>query len=200
MIFLKIGGGLITDKKVPFSVKWDIVNRICREISEIDEKMVIGHGGGSFGHFVARDYRGMLVGFPKIREAMMKLNLILTSSLLAFGVNAVTFPPSSFMITRNGDVESMYVEPIKEALEKDIVPVVHGDAVLDREIGYVIFSTERIFRELAGYIKPRKVLIASDSPVWVEGEMVKEINDVNANDDIVRLDYSEYRESSCRSA
>ncbi len=191
MIYLKIGGSLITDKKVPFSVRWDRIVQVVNEVAEINEKMIIGHGGGSFGHVIARDYEGLLVGFPKIREAMMKLNMILVSSLLAREINAVTFPPSTFMVARGGKVEGIFVDSIMEALDKDMVPLVHGDAILDRDLNYVIFSTERVFRELAQYIKPRKVLIASTDPVWIDGKMVDEINDGNYAEIVDRVGGSE---------
>ncbi len=180
MIFLKIGGSVITHKSRPFTVNWTGINTAVQGIKEIEGPLLVGHGGGSFGHFVAREYEGMPQAFTKIREAMAKLNQIFVSSLVAKGVPAVGFTPSNFMIAKGGKVK-LFHEPLLEA-SKEHVPVVHGDAILDRERGYVIFSTERVFLELAKFIKPRRVLLASDGPVMSDGEPVKEVADWNFRD------------------
>jgi isopentenyl phosphate kinase len=181
VIFLKIGGSVITDKSKPFTVNWTGINTAVQGVKEIDDALIVGHGGGSFGHFVAKEYEGMPQAFTKIREAMAKLNQIFVASLIAKGVNAVGFPPSGFMISKGGKLQKTFHEPIQEAA-KNHVPVVHGDAILDRERGYVIFSTERVFFELAKFIKPRRILLAGDGPVFSEGEVVKEIADWNFKD------------------
>ena len=178
MIFIKLGGSLITEKNKPFSVNWDNLSNVAKSIAEIDEDMLIGHGGGSFGHFVASEYTGMEQGYFKIREAMNKLNIIVVSSLIAKGVSAVGFSPSSFMLSKGGNITDCFYKQIMEASKK-YVPVIHGDAILDREDGYKLFSTEQIFRKLARSIHPRRILLASDSAVLDNGEMVKEIADWN---------------------
>lgn len=178
MIFLKVGGSVITDKSKPFQMDWTGVNTVVQDIGGLDEELVLGHGGGSFGHYVASEYAGRPEGFFKIKEAMAKLNMLFVSSLVSKGVDAVGFPPSAFMLCKGGDVEEMLWEPVAEAAKR-YVPVVHGDAVLDLEDLYTILSTERVLRELAAHVKPRRVLLATDGPVMVDGDAVDEVTDGN---------------------
>jgi len=177
MIFLEIDGRLIT-KEAPFSIDWNSLSKISKEIGEIKEKMIIGHGSGSFG-IPIKEYENVLIGFPRIRESLKRLNLAFVSSLIANGVSAISFSPASFILLKNGKVESIYLEQIKEALEKSFLPVIHEDAILDKEIGFCVLSVGKIFLKLLEYIKPKKILIASNSEVWIEGKKVKEINDGN---------------------
>jgi isopentenyl phosphate kinase len=190
VIFLKIGGSVITDKSEPFKVDWTGMSVAVEGVAEIDSPLVVGHGGGSFGHMVAKEYEGLPQGFFKIREAMSKLNQLVVSSLLSKDVPAVGFPPSCFMLCKGGDVKEAFWKPVLEAT-KNHVPVLHGDAILDLEDGYTILSTEQIFGELAGQVKPRRVLLASSSAVMLDGEPLKEINDSNFGDVFSQLEGAE---------
>ena len=186
MIFIKLGGSLITDKSKPFTMNWSALETAAKSIADVDDQVLVGHGGGSFGHFVAKEYEGFMEGFFKAREAMAKLNNIVVSSLIAKNIYAVGFPPSSFTICKGGKVEQMNSDPLRLAA-RNYVPVVHGDVVLDRELGYTILSTEQVFLELSRKLKPRKVLLASNSPVILDGEEVTEIADWNYRDVVGKI-------------
>ena len=61
LLFLKLGGSLITDKTRPRTVKPEILKRLCEEIASARERdpnlvLVLGHGSGSFGHVAAKKY------------------------------------------------------------------------------------------------------------------------------------------------
>ena len=53
------------------------------------------------------------------------------------------------MVTAGGRTPRTAWPPVWSALDLGLVPVVHGDVVLDRERGSAILSTERVFLELA---------------------------------------------------
>ena len=58
IVFLKMGGSLITEKDRPYTVRVDVIRRIADEINQAikenpDLKVVLGHGSGSFGHTAA---------------------------------------------------------------------------------------------------------------------------------------------------
>ena len=55
LVFLKLGGSLITDKHTPRSARREVINRIAQEITNAlqtnpELQIVLGHGSGSFGH------------------------------------------------------------------------------------------------------------------------------------------------------
>ena len=55
-VVVKLGGSVITDKSKPFSYRSDVVSALAEEIASSDEKVVVVHGGGSFGHTVAKQH------------------------------------------------------------------------------------------------------------------------------------------------
>ncbi len=62
LIFLKLGGSLITDKARPYTPRLDILSDLARQIraalqARPDLALVLGHGSGSFGHVAAKQYR-----------------------------------------------------------------------------------------------------------------------------------------------
>src|SRR5215207_11554757 len=61
LIFLKLGGSLITDRTQPYTPRLDIIEDVALQISAAlqdypDLRLVIGHGSGSFGHVAASEY------------------------------------------------------------------------------------------------------------------------------------------------
>jgi isopentenyl phosphate kinase len=181
MIFLKLGGSLLSDSGKPFVMNWTSLGTVIDSLSQMDEEMIVFHGGGGFGNFIAKEYAGTEVGFFKIREAMARMNNMVVSSFIAKGIPAVGFSPGSFMVARNGKITEGFFDHIAGAV-KNYVPVLHSDAVLDRENGYSYVSAEKIMNEIARHTKPRRVLIACSSPLLMDGEKVKEIADWNYRD------------------
>ena len=53
MILIKLGGSVITDKKEYRKFNRDIVARLCSEIKDSGEDVIVVHGAGSFGHVIA---------------------------------------------------------------------------------------------------------------------------------------------------
>ena len=61
LIFLKLGGSLITDKERPRTPRLDTLRDLSTQIAAARARdpnllLLIGHGSGSFGHVVAKKY------------------------------------------------------------------------------------------------------------------------------------------------
>ena len=61
IVFLKLGGSLITNKTRVEHARVQMIHRLAREIKSAraarpDLKIVLGHGSGSFGHMAAKKY------------------------------------------------------------------------------------------------------------------------------------------------
>ena len=54
--------------------------------------------------------------------------------------------------------------PIRQALVKGLVPMVHGDVALDDLRGGTIVSTEEIMVYLAAEVLPRRILLLGETP------------------------------------
>ena len=68
LVFLKLGGSLITDKMKPYTPLLEVMNDLALQIatslqSQPNLRLVIGHGAGSFGHVAASEYKTR-AGYP----------------------------------------------------------------------------------------------------------------------------------------
>jgi isopentenyl phosphate kinase len=177
MIFLKLGGSLITDKALPETPRLDILRRVAHEIaaartSRPDLQILLGHGSGSYGHQAASRYRTHLGaasemdwrGFAEVWRVANLLNRLVVDAMLEAGLPAISFPPSASAIADEGEIVSLADEPIARALSVGLLPVVAGDVAFDRKRGSTIVSTERVFARMANALHPSHLLLAGVEP------------------------------------
>lgn len=176
MLFLKLGGSLITDKKGVEAVRLDVLKRLAGEIRQAREHnpdlfMLLGHGSGSFGHVAGAKYgtrQGVYspeqwLGFAEVGAAASRLNRIVVESLLAAGVAAMSFPPSASVQCADGRITQIVVEPIEAALAAGLLPVIYGDVAFDSVKGGTIVSTEEVMMALAPLLRPSWLLLAGET-------------------------------------
>ena len=186
LIYLKLGGSLITDKTTPFTLRLDRLQSLAREIkafmdSNLDIRLLLGHGAGSFAHVPAKKYgtRDGLQpqtkpgdywrGFAEVRFQAAELNRHVIEAFIKAGIPAFPIPPSATMVTANRRVTSYDPLVMRGALEARLLPVVYGDVFLDETLGGTILSTEDIFAFLAEIFPPKRVVIAGiESGVWAD--------------------------------
>ncbi len=180
MVFLKLGGSLITDKTTPRTPRLKAIQRLGGEIkAALAEKsqlrILLGHGSGSFGHFSGSKYRtregvntvSEWVGFTEVWRDASSLNHLVMDALYQAGLPAVAFPPSASAFSKDRKIQTWNLEPIRSALENGLIPVIYGDVVFDAHLGGTILSTEDLFVHLAPQIGPERILLAGHDPgVW----------------------------------
>jgi isopentenyl phosphate kinase len=180
LIFLKLGGSLITDKQTPRTHRQAIIDRLVEEIgiarqNNPDLRILLGHGSGSFGHSSGIKYgtrdgvqtKEEWIGFAEVWHDAACLNQIVTETLIRAGIPVIVFPPSSAITTSNRSIISWDITPIENAINRNLVPVVFGDVVFDQSIGGTILSTEDLFVYLAAELTPARILLAGRDPgVW----------------------------------
>jgi len=192
LVFLKLGGSLITDKEKHQTEHAETIRRLANEIAAALEvkpemKLLIGHGAGSFGHIEARNYGTRTgvhsatdwAGFAEVAAVVGRLNRIVLEALRGAGVPAMAFQPSASAGIRDTRIEAMALTPIQKALQHGLVPIVHGDVAFDAARGGTIISTEDIFSYLATHLQPERILLAGiEAGVLTEhpdGELISEI-------------------------
>ena len=205
MIFLKLGGSLITDKSQPETPRTKVIKRLATEIAyALDQRpelrLLIGHGSGSFGHPPASRHKTHLgatshaewIGFAEVWAAAQRLNRLVIDSLIAAGLPAIAFPPSSSSITEDGAILEMAHEPIHQALIAGLIPVVYGDVAFDRSRGSTIVSTEKIFAYMARHLRPQRILLAGLDPgVYMNYPDSEEIFATVTLDDVATIQFAE---------
>lgn len=173
LVFLKLGGSLITDKRRFETARMAVIERVAQEIhcareSRPDLRLVLGHGSGSFGHFYAdrfKVHKGNLAdwrGYAETAAAVQRLNRLVTDELLKAGIPAVSVQPSASARCHAGELVELALDPIAALLEHGAVPLIYGDVALDTAQGCTILSTEQIMVYLARALRPRRIIVAGE--------------------------------------
>lgn len=172
MIFLKLGGSLITDKLLENTPRREVIERLAREIYACirndSSPVLIGHGSGSFGHAAAKRYGTRAGvndaagwrGFAEVSVAAARLNRIVADALHEAGISVVSIAPSATAICADGRLMEMDTRLIQTALTQGLAPLVMGDVALDSIRGGTIVSTEEVFAYLADYLPVTRILLA----------------------------------------
>ena len=169
---LKVGGSVITRKKKPFTANLSAIKRITVEISDAGTTgLVVVHGGGSFGHPLAKQYsimkgytgdKAQLLGFSKTHEAMMTLNKLVLDALIQNNIPAVTVSPSSCIVTKSGRIMAPTKTSLKRLIDKEFVPLLYGDAVFDADLGFTILSGDQLTAYLATQLGAERIVMGID--------------------------------------
>ncbi len=194
IIFVKLGGSLITEKRATESFRASVVERTSQELARAmtflsTTNLVIGHGGGSYGHTFAEKYdtfngvntRDEWFGFAKVALSVRNLNTLVVSSLIDAGIPAFSIQPSATAQSHNKTLKHFDTTNIERALAQDLVPVIHGDVSFDEGIGGTIISTENIFYYLAKELRPRKIYLFGETEGVYDNnkDTIPEINQSN---------------------
>src|SRR3972149_4690597 len=143
LVFLKLGGSLITDKDKPFTARLDKLAELANEIASSwtsDRRLVLGHGPGSFGHAAAkqagtrdgkkdsprrgegREEKDYWKGFAEVWYRASQLNRFVMESLRTAGLPALALVPVAAVTARGMKVAAWDLSPIRAALEAGLVP------------------------------------------------------------------------------
>jgi len=174
LVFVKLGGSVITDKSRPLKARPSELRRLSQEIAEAlrvrELRLLVGNGGGSFAHYYAKELLASTRQDPsslgllaaKVHWAAARLNEMVVRALIQRGLPALPFSPCASAVASGGEILAWDLGPLTRALQVGTLPVVHGDVLLDLQRGFSIFSTERLFRYLARRLKPSRVIIGTD--------------------------------------
>eukprot|EP00929_Paragymnodinium_shiwhaense_P068314 TRINITY_DN3432_c0_g2_i1.p1 TRINITY_DN3432_c0_g2~~TRINITY_DN3432_c0_g2_i1.p1 ORF type:complete len:311 (-),score=73.54 TRINITY_DN3432_c0_g2_i1:385-1317(-) len=186
-VVVKIGGSACTIKSSFETLNEPALHAVCDQLAaatQAGRSVAIVHGAGSFGHKQAREYgiskgadgnggggAGLLPGnkaegFAKTRLSVTTLNKHVVTALIDRGVPAVTISPFPFIGTvgkklKDG-LSSGTVDAVQAMLDRGLVPVVHGDAVLDDAQGCAILSGDIWMVEMPRTLKARRAVFVTD--------------------------------------
>ncbi|MDZ5810881.1 isopentenyl phosphate kinase [Halorubrum sp. AD140] len=177
-VVLKLGGSLITEKDRPETLDADALAAACDAVASAladgaVERLVVVHGGGSFGHHHASEHDvsttagttdiGAVAG---IHGAMKRLNAHVLDRLRDRGVPAVPVHPLS-LSARPGGAGGGLDLPLGSTstlLGEGFVPVLHGDGVATAGEGVTVVSGDELVVELAAGLGARRVGVCSTVP------------------------------------
>ena len=98
-------------------------------------------------------------------------------SLNSAGVSALPVHPLSACLLEDGKLVEFQVEKIKIMLEKGIVPVLHGDVVMDKKRGAAVLSGDSIILYLSSAMNATKIGAGSnvDGVLDDRGSVIRKI-------------------------
>ncbi|WGI17310.1 isopentenyl phosphate kinase [Methanonatronarchaeum sp. AMET-Sl] len=181
MKLLKVGGSVITEKNGYKSIDEKTVNRVTKEIAKSPKKLILVHGAGSYGHPIVKEEnlikpkkiterdrsRKALISMEKVRRSVKELNTFFVKSLNEHGAPTLTIHPSSCVISKKGQIKKFELELIYSAIKKEMIPILHGDMVLDTEFGGSVLSGDKIISYIARNSKLEidRIGMATKTPV-----------------------------------
>jgi len=167
VVILKLGGSILTDKNKPFSIRENVIENSINQIINYKKPLILIHGGGSFGHPLAKKYRiseGMnasienqVLGLSETHEAMNKLNSLLINKFLEKKFPVIPFQPSSIFFKNSEKISISSIAIIETALDIELLPILYGDIIFDAKGFFSIISGDKIILELCKKLKRYKV-------------------------------------------
>ena len=192
LIVLKLGGSLITHKDRPLSPNALGVRLVGRTVSRIlrrhsDVKLILIHGGGSFGHYYASKFHASTdtrnissEGIAKISEAMIHLHSLVLKEMVGEGVRCRTIAVSEILQGSDAIMDEYASRKLSALLSIGCVPITFGDIVTNSR-GSSIISGDKIALALARKLDVERVIFAMDvdgiySNSQMKGEVIPELN------------------------
>jgi len=187
-VVLKLGGSVITDKDTPETVDDDALAAAVDTVAAATlDRLVLVHGGGSFGHVAAAD-RGMgrtegshaAADVWAVHDAMRRLNDAVLRRLHDAGVAALPVHPLSVAARDDDGTLSLPLASTTTLLDEGFVPVLHGDAVGHAGSGATIVSGDELVTRLATGLGADRIGLCSTVPgVYdADGQVIPRITDV----------------------
>ena len=170
---IKLGGSLITYKDRPLSVNLRALHVVAREISSFlrsgnPGKLFLVHGGGSFGHFYAKQF-GLSTEYLKINPegiamtltSMLQLHSLVLEQLNAKEVFCATLFPSEMLSADGKSISPAGTLRIQSAFASRLIPITFGNLLLKKGKARII-SGDEIALALVRKFRAKKVIFAMD--------------------------------------
>jgi glutamate 5-kinase len=169
---VKLGGSLLTYKDRTAAFRTGSARRLAREIAHYCGPVVLLHGTGSYGKPPARQY-GYEDGFlPRSRgdviaEVSSQLHVLrgrVLDVLSQAGVHVYGLSAAALFETRAGEVTHCNVSPVLGLVEREMVPVISGEIVLDHVRDFAVCSSDAMAARLAVELGAERLILATDTP------------------------------------
>ncbi|GAB7090788.1 isopentenyl phosphate kinase [Halorubrum luteum] len=183
-VVLKLGGSVITEKDRPETLDGASLATAADAIADVRgsgaaDRLVVVHGGGSFGHHHASEHGVSTtdgtrdaVAVMAVHGAMTTLNRFVLSRLHERDVPAVPVHPLSLSARPDGADGRLDV-PIGSTttlLAEGFVPVLHGDGVATDGEGVTVVSGDELVASLAAELDADRVGVCSSVPGVLDGD------------------------------
>lgn len=199
-VVLKLGGALLTDKSQPYTLRKEILEKVAEEIKlcineNLIENLVLVHGVGSYGHppvlkhNLHKGFQNSEQLFPlsKTQKSVDKLKLKIINALHEYNLPIIRMYASSMVIGSKMKIVEHFLEGLKGYLSLGMIPLIGGDMIHDREMGFSVCSGDQLAVLLAREIQANYLLFATDvDGVYNKNPKIHEdaslISEINLNE------------------
>lgn len=172
---LKLGGALLTDKRVPDSLRAEVLAQVAAEIAAALAEGLLGrlllvHGVGSFGHPPVLKYRlhkgfqspQQLIQLTETQQNVMRLRLMIVAAFQAAGVPVCLMLPSSCMTASGFRHQETYYTAVSGFLRLGMVPLLGGDVLPDDQNGFTVYGGDGIAVDMARHFGATRLIFATE--------------------------------------
>lgn len=170
LLLIKLGGSVITFKEKPLTPNFQTIDKIAGILKEIKKnyKIIIVHGGGSFGHYWSVKYDMHTLPYPysdegvsRVRESMIKLNYLIIKKFFANGMKPFSMHTSSFVFNNSPSREKI-LDIFDMIKDNDLIPITYGDVIYTSNGNFSILSGDAIMNFLSKYLKPKMSIFTTN--------------------------------------
>lgn len=180
LTILKIGGSCITYKNQSQArLRRGFLVRMAHEVAlgirHEKSSLIVVHGGGGMTHPLLDHYhlsdklksgtvstRQEKTSAARIHVAMNELNNRIARALLDANIPAWPIQTSAIAVSSRKTTPNLFIDAVRTTLQLGIVPVLHGDLILDSEKGSRILSGDAVACMLSRDLDAERLLFMSD--------------------------------------
>ncbi|MFN2295987.1 MAG: isopentenyl phosphate kinase [Candidatus Promineifilaceae bacterium] len=172
---IKLGGALLTDKQRPYTLRQSVLDQVASEIKAaldagLIERLILVHGVGSFGHppvVQHQLHKGLksaeqLIHLTDTQNKVIQIRLAIAEAFHDAGVAACTILPSSCMTASGFALESSYLDALAGFLDIGMAPLLGGDVLADRQVGFCVYGGDHIAVDLALHFQASRLIFATE--------------------------------------
>ena len=187
LIIIKLGGSVVTFKEKPLSPNYEGIDKILGVLGEIKKnfKIIIVHGGGSFGHYWSvkydmhtKPYPYSDLGVSVVHESMIELNQIIVNKFIESKLKPYSIQPSAFIFNSAADPTRIH-DILDMTTGNDLIPITFGDVIHTSENNFSILSGDTIMSMLCTELHPEFSIFTTNVDGLYsdmnKGEIVREI-------------------------
>ncbi len=190
---LKLGGSIITNKDKPLSLNEHALNLVVSATSSASKlsnsklKLIIVHGGGSYGHYYAKKFhisqqpsKVSPLGIALTTQSMLKLHASVGEALLRRKLGIESVLPTELLSEDLLQLSSAGKSRIEAALECGLIPMTFG-YVMHRHGEAFVISGDQICKAIANSLNVRKLIFVIDvdgiyPDPSLRGEMIRQLS------------------------
>jgi isopentenyl phosphate kinase len=205
LFILKIGGAAATFKESnELKAHEDVIRQIAREIKQAKTekkfRLMAVHGAGPFGHKLVTDYKikdGLKSendarGFVRTHNSMQDLNKVFINVFREEGLLGFPLQSAALITQKNKKICSFNTKIIEELwkISEEIIPVMYGDMVLDKNLKASVVSGDAIISFLGKKLNAQKIFFGTN----VSGIFTADPNVVKGAELIQKIDKKNFDE------